>query len=48
VVAIDYLTKFAKIYALKSSMEQEVTQFLYEQVFTQFGTPLEIISDNGP
>ncbi len=48
VVAIDYLTKFAKVYALKSSMEQEVTQFLYEQIFTQFGTPLEIISDNGP
>jgi len=30
VVAIDYLTKFAKVRALKSSVKQEVTQFLYE------------------
>jgi transposase InsO family protein len=48
IVAIDYLTKFAKIRALKSSVKQEVARFLYERVFTRFGTPLEIISDNGP
>jgi transposase InsO family protein len=48
VVAIDYLTKFVEIRALKSSVKQEVTRFLYERVFIQFGTPLEIVSDNGP
>jgi hypothetical protein len=48
VVAIDCLTKFAELRALKSSVKQEVARFLYEQVFTQFGTPLETVSDNGP
>jgi len=48
VVAIDYFTKFAKVRALKSSMKHEVAQFLYERIFTQFGTPFEIVSNNGP
>jgi transposase InsO family protein len=39
---------FAEVCALKSSMKHEVTRFLYERVFTRFGTPLEIVSDNGP
>jgi hypothetical protein len=34
VVATNYLTKFAKVRALKSSVKQEVAQFLYERVFT--------------
>ncbi len=42
VVATDYLTKFAEVRALKSSVKHEVTRFLYEQVFTRFGTPLEM------
>jgi len=29
-------------------MKQEVTRFLCEQVFIRFGTPLEIVSNNGP
>jgi transposase InsO family protein len=48
VVAIDYLTKFAKVRALKSSVKQEVTRFLYERIFIRFGAPFEIVSDNGP
>ncbi len=48
VVATKYLTKFAEVCPLKFSVKQEVAQFLYERVFIQFGTPLEIISDNGP
>jgi hypothetical protein len=47
-VATDYLTKFAEVRALKSSVKHEITRFLYEQVFTQFGTPLEIFFDNDP
>ncbi len=34
VIATDYLTKFAEVRALKSLVKQEVTQFLYERVFT--------------
>jgi transposase InsO family protein len=48
VVATDYLTKFAEVRALKSSVKQEVARFLYERVFIRFGAPLEIVSDNGP
>jgi hypothetical protein len=48
IVATDYLTKFAEVRALKSSVKQEIARFLYERVFTRFGTPLEIASDNGP
>jgi hypothetical protein len=48
VVVTDYFTKFAEVRALKSSMKQEITRFLYERVFTRFGAPLEIVSDNGP
>jgi len=48
VVATDYLTKFAEVRALKSLVKHKVTQFLYEQVFTRFGTPFEIVSNNGP
>jgi hypothetical protein len=29
-------------------VKQEVGRFLYQQVFTRFGTPFEIVSDNGP
>ncbi len=43
-----YLTKFAEVYALKSPMKHEITWFLYEQIFTRFGMPLKIVSDNGP
>ncbi len=48
IIATDYLTKFAEVRALKSLVKQEVARFLYEQVFTQFGIPLEIVSNNGP
>jgi len=48
VVAIDYLTKFAEVRALKSLVKHEVARFLYERVFTRFGAPLEIVSNNGP
>jgi hypothetical protein len=48
VVAIDYYIKFIEVCFLKSSVKQKVTWFLYEQIFTRFGTPNEIIFDNGP
>jgi hypothetical protein len=48
VVAIIYFTKFTEVHTLKFSMKQKVTRFLYEQIFIQFGTPLKIVSNNGP
>jgi hypothetical protein len=47
-VATNYFTKFAKAHALKFLVKQKITWFLYERIFTRFGTPFEIVSDNGP
>jgi hypothetical protein len=48
VVAIKYFTKFAKVHTLKSLVKQKVARFLYERIFTRFGTPLKIAHNNGP
>ena len=48
VVAMNYLTKFAEVRALKTSVKNEVARFVYERIVTRFGIPLEIVSDNGP
>jgi hypothetical protein len=48
VVVTYYLIKFVEVRVLKSLVKQEVVGFWYEQLFTQFGTSFEIISDNGP
>ena len=47
-VATDYLTKFAEVRALKTSVKNEVARFVYERIVIRFGIPLEIVSDNGP
>ena len=47
-VGTDYLTKFAEVRALKTSVKKEVARFVYERIVTRFGIPLEIVSDNGP
>jgi len=46
-LTINHFTKFIKVYALKSLVKQKVARFLYEQTSTQFGTPFEIVYDNG-
>jgi hypothetical protein len=48
VVATDYLTKFAEVRALKTSVKKKVARFVYERIVTRFGIPLEMVSDNGP
>ena len=48
VVAMDYLTKFTEVRALKTSVKKEVAQFVYKHIVTRFGIPLEMVSDNGP
>jgi len=48
IVTTDYLIKFVKVRALKSLVKHEITRFLYEWIFTRFGTPLETVSNSGP
>jgi hypothetical protein len=47
VVATDYLTKFAEVRALKTSVKKKVARFVYERIVTRFGILLEMVSDNG-
>ena len=43
----DYATKWVKAEALFSATENSVVSFLYEDIFTRFGVPREIVTDQG-
>ena len=47
-VAIDYMTKWAEVAATSSIKSKDVAQFIYRNICTRFGVPLEIVSDHGP
>jgi hypothetical protein len=42
-----YFTKWAKAVPLKHSMDDQVISFFENNIFSRFGLPLEIITDNG-
>jgi transposase InsO family protein len=44
---IDYVTKWVEAKALYSTNEQSVVDFLFEEMFTHFGVPWEIFTDQG-
>jgi hypothetical protein len=44
----DYFTKWDKVVPLKHSTNDQVISFLENNIFSKFGLPLEIITDNGP
>ncbi len=46
-VAIEYVTKWAKTQASKIDIAKMVAQFLYENIITHFGCPLKLVSDHG-
>ena len=43
-VCIDYVTKWAEAKALARATEQLVINFLFEDIFTRFGFPREIVT----
>ena len=45
IVATDYFTKWAKARAMRKTNAQSTAKFLYEQVISHYGCPLELISD---
>jgi transposase InsO family protein len=47
-VAIDHATGWPILRALSDATHSNVAQFLYENIFKNFGPPAEIISDQGP
>ena len=46
-VCIDYVTKWVEAKALYQANEQSVADFLFEDIFTHFGVPREIVTDQG-
>lgn len=46
-VYTDYVTKWAEAKALYQANEQSVVDFMFEEIFTRFGVPREIVTDQG-
>ena len=47
-VAIDYMTRWVEAQSVARVNEKTVSRFVYTHICCRFGTPLEIVSDNGP
>ena len=46
-LAVDYVSKWVKAIATSTNDHKVVVKFLKENIFSRFGTPQTIISDNG-
>ena len=46
-VAVDYVSKWVEAVPTKTNDNKVVVKFLKENIFSRFGTPRAIISDNG-
>ena len=46
-VCMDYVTKQVEAKALFQDTEKSMVEFIYEEIFTRFGVPREIVSDQG-
>ncbi|MCO5611806.1 hypothetical protein L7F22_066065 [Adiantum nelumboides] len=46
-VAIDYMTRWVEAQSVTRVNEKTVSRFVYTHICCRFGTPLEIVSDNG-
>jgi transposase InsO family protein len=46
-VCTDYVTKWVESKALYSTNEQSIVDFLFEEIFTRFGVPREIVTNQG-
>jgi ribonuclease HI len=48
IVAVDYFTKWAEAETLAKATDYQVINFVWKNVICRFGTPIAIVSDNGP
>ena len=46
-VYTDYLTKWVEVKAMKHASDHKVAEFLYEEIFTHYGVPKELVTDQG-
>jgi hypothetical protein len=45
---IEYVTGWPVARALKKATEEEIAQFIHEEIYTNYSAPRKIISNNGP
>ena len=45
IMATDYLTKWVEALATRHNDAQTTAKFLYEEIFTRYGLPIELVSD---
>ncbi|VFQ67978.1 unnamed protein product [Cuscuta campestris] len=48
IVAIDYFTKWIEAEALANITTQQCKKFIWKNIITRFGAPINLITDNGP
>ena len=46
-VCTNYVTKWVEEKSLLRATENSIIEFIYEDIFTRFGVPREIVTDNG-
>lgn len=46
-VCTDYATKWVEAKAKKHAKDNKVAEFLYESIFTRFGVPRELVTNQG-
>ena len=46
-VYTDYLTKWVEVKTMKHAHDEKVVEFLYEEIFTHYGVPKELVIDQG-
>ena len=46
-VCTDYVTKWVEDKVLFRTTKKYVVEFIYEEIFTRFGVPREIVTDQG-
>ena len=47
-VCTDYMTKLVEATSLVRAIDQAVVDFMFEEIFTHFGVPKEIVIDGEP
>ena len=47
ITATDYTTKWVEARVLKDNTAKSTAKFLFEEIITKFGCPLEFVSDQG-
>ncbi|CAF1337169.1 unnamed protein product [Rotaria magnacalcarata] len=47
-VIVDYFTRWVEIFALKQTTATHIANILINEIICRYGTPVYILSDNGP